>query len=111
MQHHHIHKLLLTLLLFSSTQLEKVAAEYEGKVKIMKIDTDIESDLASTLQVYAMPTLLFIKDGKIQQVGIIKSVSCNFRLHDLAHMENFILHVTYEFHAVTYYISHITYHI
>lgn len=48
-------------------QLEKVAAEYEGKVTIMKIDTDIEADLASTLQVYAMPTLLFIKDGKIRQ--------------------------------------------
>jgi thioredoxin 1 len=48
-------------------QLEKVAEEYQDKVKIVKIDTDIESDLASSLQVFAMPTLLFIKDGKIRQ--------------------------------------------
>ena len=32
-------------------QLEKVAEEYQDKVKIVKIDTDIESDLASSLQV------------------------------------------------------------
>jgi len=48
-------------------QLEKIAGEYEGKVKVIKIDTDVEADLASSLQVYAMPTLVFIKDGKIQQ--------------------------------------------
>jgi thiol-disulfide isomerase/thioredoxin len=39
------------------TQLEKVAEEYQDKVKIVKIDTDIESDLASSLQVL----LLFIR--------------------------------------------------
>ena len=38
-------------------QLEKVAEEYQDKVKIVKIDTDIESDLASSLQVL----LLFIR--------------------------------------------------
>jgi len=48
-------------------QLENIATEYEGEVKILKIDTDVESDLASSLQVYAMPTLVFINKGKIQQ--------------------------------------------
>lgn len=48
-------------------QLEKIAVEYDGKVKFLKIDTDAEPELASTLQVYAMPTLVFIKDGKIRQ--------------------------------------------
>jgi thiol-disulfide isomerase/thioredoxin len=37
-------------------QLEKVAEEYQDKVKIVKIDTDIESDLASSLQVLLLYT-------------------------------------------------------
>lgn len=44
-----------------------MAEEYKDKVKIFKIDTDVEADLATSLQVFAMPTLLFIKDGKIRQ--------------------------------------------
>ncbi len=34
------------------TQLDKVAEEYKDKVKIFKIDTDVEADLASSLQVF-----------------------------------------------------------
>jgi hypothetical protein len=33
-------------------QLEKVAEEYKDKVKIFKIDTDVEADLATSLQVF-----------------------------------------------------------
>lgn len=46
------------------TQLEKVAEEYQDKVKIVKIDTDIESDLASSLQVLLLLTRLALQSPR-----------------------------------------------
>lgn len=43
---------------------EKLAEEMEGKVKFVKMNIDNEPELATKLNVNAMPTFLFFKDGK-----------------------------------------------
>ena len=51
--------------------LKELAAEYEGKLRLGKVNVDEEGDLAQEYGVVSIPTLLFFKDGKIQkqQVG------------------------------------------
>lgn len=45
--------------------LEEVATEYDGKVKVAKINVDEEPELAISYGVEAIPTLLFFKNGQI----------------------------------------------
>ena len=40
--------------------LEKVAAEYEGKLNVYKVDTDKEQELAGAFGIQSIPSLLFI---------------------------------------------------
>jgi thioredoxin len=45
--------------------MDDLAETYKGKVKIYKIDTDKEKELASVFQVRSIPSVLFIpKEGK-----------------------------------------------
>ena len=44
--------------------VDKLAAEYEGRVVIGKYNCDDESDFATENRVMSLPTLLFFKDGK-----------------------------------------------
>jgi thioredoxin len=43
--------------------LERLAAEWEGRVEVLKVDTDAEEDLASRLGVRTLPTLIAFRDG------------------------------------------------
>ena len=51
--------------------LDELATEYNGKVKIGKVDIDQHQALASQYGVRAIPTLLIIKNGQVieQMVG------------------------------------------
>jgi len=40
--------------------LEELSAEYEGKLDIYKINTDIEQELAAVFSIQSIPTFLFI---------------------------------------------------
>lgn len=40
--------------------LEKVAAEYAGKLQVYKVDTDKEQELAGAFGIQSIPSLLFI---------------------------------------------------
>lgn len=40
--------------------LEKVAAEYAGKLNVYKVDTDKEQELAGAFGIQSIPSLLFI---------------------------------------------------
>jgi thioredoxin len=40
--------------------LEELAAEYDGKLLVYKIDTDKEAELSSVFGIQSIPTLLFI---------------------------------------------------
>jgi thioredoxin 1 len=43
-----------------SPRLEKLAEEYKGKLIVYKVDTDAESQLAQSMGITNLPTLLFI---------------------------------------------------
>jgi thioredoxin 1 len=44
--------------------VEKLAAEYEGKVKVGKLDIDDSPGVASKFGIRGVPTVLIFKDGK-----------------------------------------------
>jgi thioredoxin 1 len=56
--------------------IDELASEYEGKLKVGKVDVDAQQQLATDFGVRSIPTLLIFKDGKIaeQIVGsVLKS--------------------------------------
>lgn len=52
-----------------SPSIEQLSDEMQGKAKVVKIDIDEESDLATNYKVMSVPTLMFFKGG--QQVDEI----------------------------------------
>jgi thioredoxin 1 len=52
--------------------IEELAKEYEGKVKVAKLNTDDYPEPASRYKISAIPTLLFFKGGQVaeQMVGV-----------------------------------------
>lgn len=54
-----------------SPLIEQLADEYEGRVKVLKVDVDKNIALAEAARIQSIPTLFFIsKDGEIErQVG------------------------------------------
>ena len=52
--------------------LDELAQEYDGRVKIGKVNTDEQPELASEYRIQAMPTMLFFKQGQVakQVVGL-----------------------------------------
>ncbi len=53
--------------------LESAAADYEGKVKVVKLNIDESPTIAAQYQVMSIPTLLFFKDGNVesQVIGLV----------------------------------------
>jgi thioredoxin 1 len=53
--------------------IDELAAEYEGKLKVGKVDVDAQQQLAADFGVRSIPTLLIFKDGKMaeQIVGAV----------------------------------------
>ena len=53
--------------------LDEIASEYEGKVKIAKLNIDQNPNITSQYNVLSIPTLLFFKNGQIigQLVGAV----------------------------------------
>jgi len=45
--------------------VEALAGEYEGKVKIGKLDVDQNQEVAGKYQVMSIPTFLMFKDGQV----------------------------------------------
>ncbi len=44
--------------------VDEIAKEYEGKVKIGKVNTDENMSLSSQFQITSIPCLIIFKDGK-----------------------------------------------
>ena len=44
--------------------LEELATEYDGKVKVAKVNTDEEQRWMTKFGIMAIPTMIFFKDGK-----------------------------------------------
>lgn len=54
--------------------LDELAEEYDGRVKIGKVNVDTEQELAAQFGVTAIPTLLFFKSGEVvEQMRGLKS--------------------------------------
>ena len=53
--------------------LEQVAAEMQGKIKVVKVDVDRSPAITQLYRIQAMPTLMLFKDGKVanQHVGAL----------------------------------------
>ncbi len=45
--------------------IEELANDFDGKANICKINTDEQQELASKFGVRSIPTILFMKDGKV----------------------------------------------
>ncbi|HJC50259.1 MAG TPA: thioredoxin [Candidatus Anaerostipes avistercoris] len=48
-----------------SPVIEELAEEYEGQVKVGKVDIDADSELAAQYGIMSVPTFLVFKDGQI----------------------------------------------
>jgi thioredoxin 1 len=49
--------------------VEELAKEYAGKVKVVKLNTDENPDIASRYKIMGIPTLMFFKAGqKVDQI-------------------------------------------
>jgi thioredoxin 1 len=44
--------------------VDGLASDYDGKIRVGKVNTEFESELAGQYGVISIPTLIFFKDGK-----------------------------------------------
>ncbi len=53
--------------------LEEIAQEYDGKIKVAKMDVDQNPKVASQYKIMSIPSLLIFKEGKLvdQVVGAL----------------------------------------
>ncbi|HIK05588.1 MAG TPA: thioredoxin [Trichormus sp. M33_DOE_039] len=65
--------------------LEQVNAQLQGRLRIVKIDTEKYTELASQHEIYALPTLVLFKDGRaVDRVeGVLQAPQLVQRLQGL----------------------------
>jgi thioredoxin 1 len=53
--------------------VDAIAQEYAGRAKVVKVNVDEEPEIALRYGIQSIPTLLFFKDGKVQDmiVGVV----------------------------------------
>jgi thioredoxin 1 len=68
-----------------SPVIEELAAEYEGKVKLAKLNVDDNPNVAAKYGIRAIPTLLFFKNGELvdQITGAVSKASLDNALQKL----------------------------
>lgn len=50
--------------------VEEIAEEYDGKVKVGKINVDEQSELAAAFRCESIPMLVLVKDGAIHNITV-----------------------------------------
>jgi thioredoxin 1 len=50
--------------------IEKIAASYQGKVKVGKLDTDSNREVAMKFKINAIPTVILFHKGEVKQTLI-----------------------------------------
>jgi thioredoxin 1 len=68
-----------------SPTVEELAKEYTGKVKVLKLNTDENSEIASRYKIMGIPTIMFFKGGaKLDQiVGVVPKQQLKAKLDSL----------------------------
>jgi thioredoxin 1 len=63
--------------------IEEIAAEYEGKALVCKVDVDEAPEIAAEFRVRNVPTVLFIKDGVLvdKSVGLVAKATLTEKLN------------------------------
>ena len=44
--------------------VDEIAASFDGRVEVLKVNVDQETELSSRFNVMSIPTLVFLRDGK-----------------------------------------------
>ncbi|MEF3280695.1 MAG: thioredoxin [Elusimicrobiota bacterium] len=65
--------------------VDEISKEYEGKAKVVKLNTDENPQTAAEYQISAIPTLLFFKNGKLSKelVGVLPKEEIKKTLDEL----------------------------
>jgi len=65
--------------------LERLAVEFAGRAKIVKVDVDAEPDLANQFQVSSIPTLAFFANGELvsKTAGLVPEGNLRHALNQL----------------------------
>ena len=65
--------------------LEELSEDYDGKIKVAKVNVDDAGDLAMKFNVVSIPTLLLFKEGSVvsQQVGAIPKAKIEDMFKDI----------------------------
>lgn len=65
--------------------VDELAAEYEGKVTIGKVDVDNNDEIAAKYGIRNIPTILFIKNGEVvdKQVGAVQKAVLQEKVENL----------------------------
>jgi protein disulfide-isomerase len=68
-----------------ATILEQVNAQLQGRIRIVKIDTEKYPQLANEYQIYALPTLVLFKQGRpVERIeGVLQPSDLVRRLESL----------------------------
>jgi len=67
--------------------IEEVAADFEGRAKVGKLDVDANGKIAEQYGIRSIPTILLFDDGKLvdQVVGVASKSQLSTKLADLLH--------------------------
>ena len=65
--------------------VEQIAAEYNGKIKVCKLNTDENPDIASRYRIMGIPSLMFFKNGAAvdQVVGAVPKAQLKSKVDSL----------------------------
>ncbi len=65
--------------------VEELAKEYEGKVKVCKLNTDDASNTSAKYHITSIPTIIFFKNGEVagQTVGLQSKAALQEKLNSL----------------------------
>ncbi len=65
--------------------VEEIAAEYKDKMKVCKLNTDENPDVASKYRIMGIPTLMFFKNGAAvdQVVGAVPKAQLKSKIDSL----------------------------
>jgi thioredoxin 1 len=65
--------------------VEEISKEYAGKLKVLKLNTDENPDVASRYKIMGIPTLMFFKNGERvdQVVGAVPKAQLKTKVDSL----------------------------